>query len=157
VLTIAGTYFPAWLVCALAGALLAALLRPLFLALRIEAYLWPRLSRWSGDIGRHSLVQPCVTPPLATALNPHIGSEAERREVMGPTVAEDLVDSHVHGERLQGNSPPARTPVRVFAAHPQVTFWSTVIGKKVVMAVTGAILVGFVIGYILDNLLIFTG
>jgi hypothetical protein len=37
VLTIADPYFPAWLVCALAGALLAALLRPLFLALRIEA------------------------------------------------------------------------------------------------------------------------
>ena len=33
VLTIVGAYFPAWLVCALAGALLAALLRLLFLAL----------------------------------------------------------------------------------------------------------------------------
>jgi hypothetical protein len=42
VLNIAGAHFPAWLVCALAGALLAALLRPLFLALCIEAYLWPR-------------------------------------------------------------------------------------------------------------------
>ena len=41
VLNIAGAHFPAWLACALAGALLAALLRPLFLALRIEAYLWP--------------------------------------------------------------------------------------------------------------------
>src|SRR2546428_1050589 len=41
-LPIAGAHFPAWLVCALAGALLAALMRPLFLALRIEAYLWPR-------------------------------------------------------------------------------------------------------------------
>ena len=76
---------------------------------------------------------------------------------MGPTVAEDLVDSHVNGERLQGISPPARTPARVFAAHPQVTFWSTVIGKKVVMAVTGAVLVGFVIGHIPGNLQIFTG
>ena len=42
VLPIAGAHFPAWLVCALAGALLAALMRPLFLALRIEVYLWPR-------------------------------------------------------------------------------------------------------------------
>src|SRR6266446_6136782 len=42
VLPIAGAHFPAWLVCALAGALLAAFMRPLFLALRIEAYLWPR-------------------------------------------------------------------------------------------------------------------
>ena len=79
VLTIAGAHFPAWLVGVLAGALLAALLRLLFLALRIEAYLWPRLSRRSGDIGRHSLVQPFVTPLLATALNPHIGHKAERR------------------------------------------------------------------------------
>jgi len=36
-------------------------------------------------------VQPFVTPPLATALNPHIGHKVERRYVMGPTVAEDLV------------------------------------------------------------------
>jgi YtcA-like protein len=42
VLNIAGAHFPAWLVCALAGALGAALTRPLFLALRLEAYLWPR-------------------------------------------------------------------------------------------------------------------
>ena len=79
VLTIAGAHFPAWLICALAGALVAALLRPLFLALCIEAYLWPRLSRWSGDKWLHCLVQPFVTPPLATALNPHIGHKAERR------------------------------------------------------------------------------
>jgi len=43
VLNIAGAHFPAWLVCALAGALGAALLRPFFLAVRIEAYLRPRL------------------------------------------------------------------------------------------------------------------
>ena len=41
VLNIAGANFPAWLVCALAGAFGAALLRPLFVALRLEAYLWP--------------------------------------------------------------------------------------------------------------------
>jgi len=41
VINIAGANFPAWLVCALAGALGAALLRPLFVALRLEAYLWP--------------------------------------------------------------------------------------------------------------------
>ena len=42
VLNIAGAHFPAWLVCMLAGALGAALLWLLFLAVRIEAYLWPR-------------------------------------------------------------------------------------------------------------------
>ena len=41
VLNIAGANFPAWLVCALAGAFGAALLRPLFVTLRLEAYLWP--------------------------------------------------------------------------------------------------------------------
>jgi succinate dehydrogenase / fumarate reductase cytochrome b subunit len=47
--------------------------------------------------------------------------------------------------------------VRVFAAHPQVTVWSTVVGKKVVMAMTGTVLVGFIIGHILGNLQIFMG
>lgn len=74
---------------------------------------------------------------------------------MRPTVAEDLVQPR--RERLQGNSPPARTPVRVFAARPQMTFWSTVVGKKVVMAMTGTVLVGFIIGHILGNPQIFMG
>jgi len=41
VLNIAGANFPAWLICALAGVLMAALIRPLFIASRIHAYLWP--------------------------------------------------------------------------------------------------------------------
>lgn len=36
-------------------------------------------------------------------------------------------------------------------------FWRTVIGKKVVMAVTGIVLVGFVIAHMLGNLKIFSG
>ncbi|HUF25882.1 MAG TPA: succinate dehydrogenase cytochrome b subunit [Gemmatimonadaceae bacterium] len=36
-------------------------------------------------------------------------------------------------------------------------FWRSSIGKKVVMAVTGIILVGFVVGHLLGNLLIFRG
>jgi hypothetical protein len=82
----------------------------------------------------------------------------ERTEqVMERTGAEDLVDTHVHGGRIQGSGHPARTGTRVFAANPLVTFWSTVIGKKVVMAVTGAVLVAFVIGHMLGNLKIFGG
>jgi len=42
VLNIAGAHFPAWLLCALAGALGTALLWLLFLAVRLDAYLWPR-------------------------------------------------------------------------------------------------------------------
>ena len=36
-------------------------------------------------------------------------------------------------------------------------FYRTTIGKKVVMAVTGIILVGFIIGHVLGNLLVFRG
>src|SRR5207249_201763 len=36
-------------------------------------------------------------------------------------------------------------------------FWQTTIGKKAVMAVTGIILAGFVLGHLLGNLQIFLG
>ncbi len=38
-----------------------------------------------------------------------------------------------------------------------VVLWGTMVGKKVVMAVTGIILVGFVIAHMLGNLKIFMG
>lgn len=41
VINIAGANFPGWLLCALAGIAIAAALRPLFLATRIEPYLGP--------------------------------------------------------------------------------------------------------------------
>jgi len=37
------------------------------------------------------------------------------------------------------------------------SFWQTMIGKKVVMAVTGVVLIGFVIGHMIGNLKIFAG
>jgi succinate dehydrogenase / fumarate reductase cytochrome b subunit len=46
-----------------------------------------------------------------------------------------------------------RTPVR----HRMIALWNTMIGKKVVMAITGIALIGFVIGHMLGNLKIFTG
>ena len=49
------------------------------------------------------------------------------------------------------------TTQRVAASHPAMAFWSTMIGKKVVMAVTGFVLVGFVIAHMVGNLKIFTG
>lgn len=36
-------------------------------------------------------------------------------------------------------------------------FWRSTIGKKIVMAVTGVILVGFIIGHVLGNLIVFRG
>ncbi len=41
IVNIAGANFPSWLVSAIAGAILAILIRPLFVLLRIERYLWP--------------------------------------------------------------------------------------------------------------------
>lgn len=45
----------------------------------------------------------------------------------------------------------------IAATHRLLTFWHTMIGKKVVMAVTGVALIGFVIGHMLGNLKIFSG
>jgi YtcA family len=42
VINIAGANFPSWLFCAICGAILAALIRPIFVVTRVERYLWPR-------------------------------------------------------------------------------------------------------------------
>ena len=55
---------------------------------------------------------------------------------------------HPHGDAI------TRRPV---SSHRVMALWHTVIGKKVVMAVTGFVLVGFVIGPMLGNLKIFSG
>jgi len=41
VVNVAGANFPAWLICALAGAFGAAVVRPVLVATRVEPYLWP--------------------------------------------------------------------------------------------------------------------
>lgn len=43
------------------------------------------------------------------------------------------------------------------ATHRLLVFWHTMIGKKVVMAVTGVVLIGFVLAHMLGNLKIFSG
>jgi hypothetical protein len=48
-------------------------------------------------------------------------------------------------------------PTTVWRTNPVVALWSTMVGKKVVMAVTGAVLVAFVIGHMVGNLKIFLG
>ena len=45
----------------------------------------------------------------------------------------------------------------VVATNRAMAFWRTDIGKKVVMAVTGAVLIGFVLAHMIGNLKIFTG
>jgi YtcA family len=49
VVNIAGANFPAWLLCAIVGAVLAAAFRPGFVATRIEPYLGPLI-----------LIYPCL-------------------------------------------------------------------------------------------------
>ena len=41
VINIAGANFPSWLFCAICGAILTAVIRPVFVAIRVEEYLWP--------------------------------------------------------------------------------------------------------------------
>jgi len=45
----------------------------------------------------------------------------------------------------------------VTASNPVTAFWRTMIGKKVVMAVTGVVLIGFVIAHMIGNLKVFSG
>jgi len=54
VVNIAGANFPAWLLCAIVGVLLAAGFRPVFAATGVESYLGPRL-----------LIYPCLAVLLA--------------------------------------------------------------------------------------------
>ena len=51
----------------------------------------------------------------------------------------------------------AAAPRIVWSSHPFVVLWGTMVGKKVVMAVTGIVLVGFVVAHMLGNLKIFLG
>jgi hypothetical protein len=43
VINIAGADFPSWLICLIAGAVLTAALRPIFLKLKLEPYMGPPL------------------------------------------------------------------------------------------------------------------
>ena len=54
-------------------------------------------------------------------------------------------------------SEPARKSRSVWPSNPAVALWITMVGKKVVMAVSGIVLVGFVIAHMLGNLKIFLG
>jgi hypothetical protein len=54
VVNVAGANFPAWLLCAIVGAGLSAIFRPVFAATGIEPYLGPRL-----------LIYPCLAILLA--------------------------------------------------------------------------------------------
>ena len=41
VINIAGANFPAWLFCAICGAIITLAIRPVFVVTRVDNYLWP--------------------------------------------------------------------------------------------------------------------
>jgi len=68
-------------------------------------------------------------------------------------VQQQVSDKPVDQRRPQA----ARKPRGFWSANPIVVLWGTMVGKKVVMALTGIILVGFVIAHMLGNIKIFIG
>src|SRR6476620_9262094 len=69
-------------------------------------------------------------------------------------MATQLIDST---GKTRPRPAPIREPRRVWSSNPAAVLWNTVVGKKVVMAATGIVLVGFVIAHMLGNLKIFLG
>ncbi len=58
---------------------------------------------------------------------------------------------------LQRKPQPVKKARGFWSANPIVVLWGTMVGKKIVMAVTGVILVGFVIAHMLGNIKVFIG
>jgi hypothetical protein len=56
VVSVAGADFPGWLLCAVGGALLSTLCRPLFLAADLERYLHPLPLFYGGLITMFALI-----------------------------------------------------------------------------------------------------
>ena len=53
---------------------------------------------------------------------------------MEQTVVQDLIDGRAEPGRVRAISLPHKQPRILIGVHPIGTFWTTVIGKKVVMA-----------------------
>ncbi|HUO34392.1 MAG TPA: succinate dehydrogenase cytochrome b subunit [Candidatus Acidoferrum sp.] len=68
-----------------------------------------------------------------------------------------MAESAAEDAKRIGEAKASRAVPSVFSANPLWTFWNTVIGKKIVMAVTGGVLILFVIAHVLGNLKIFIG
>jgi succinate dehydrogenase / fumarate reductase, cytochrome b subunit len=69
-----------------------------------------------------------------------------------------MVQQHVSEKPVEQRKPHAVSKVGgSWSTNPIVMLWSTMVGKKIVMAVTGVILVGFVIAHMAGNIKIFIG
>ena len=102
-------------------------------------------------------------PPLQQSGRPEVphGNAVDSR-FSSPEIANGM--KHLNELRLvPKNLPPEIqlhedvTTRSVVVSHRVMAFWHTMIGKKVVMAVTGVVLIGFVIAHMLGNLKIFLG
>ena len=69
-------------------------------------------------------------------------------------MTQQIVSDRAAGQR---KPEPAGKTRGVWPGNPAAALWRTTVGKKIVMAVTGVILVGFVIAHMLGNLKIFLG
>lgn len=69
-----------------------------------------------------------------------------------------MVEQRVMDKPVDRSRPePAQTARRVWPTNPVVALWGTAVGKKLVMAVTGIVLVGFVVAHMVGNLKVFLG
>ena len=69
-----------------------------------------------------------------------------------------MAEQQVSEKPVDQRKPQAvRKPRGFWSANPIVVLWGTMVGKKVVMAVTGVILVGFVIAHMIGNIKVFIG
>src|SRR6267378_2039028 len=69
---------------------------------------------------------------------------------MAPQLLEGTVADRPRSEAI-------RKPRAVWPGNPVAALWDTMVGKKIVMAATGVVLVGFVTAHMLGNLKIFLG
>lgn len=69
------------------------------------------------------------------------------------------MSQQVMSDRAAGHRAPepAGTHRNAWPGNPALALWRTTVGKKIVMAVTGVILVGFVIAHMLGNLKVYLG
>jgi len=66
-------------------------------------------------------------------------------------------ESTVAGKPLEGRNQVMERDVPAVHTNRLMAIWSSVIGKKIVMALTGAVLILFVIAHVVGNLKIFSG
>jgi succinate dehydrogenase / fumarate reductase cytochrome b subunit len=107
-----------------------------------------------------------TTVPREPGALPRVGDEILRAFAKAPLRrrapfyspgSRDMKTPFLAGAVVRDSRRARATAPRAFANNPFVAIWSSLIGKKVVMALTGVVLVGFVIMHMLGNLKILDG